>query len=188
MHMSLDGIISGPEGELDWATMDPEIGEFMIPNLLETVDTMILGRMLYLGFEKAWPAMAKNPASPKDIVDFANWIEDSPKVVFTHSDEKLSWTNTQQIQIKTDEDIVNGVANLKKIQGGDIVLFGGARIAQTFVRLGLVDEYRIKLEPILLGEGTRLFEKINSKSKLKLVESKRFDPSGVVVLYYQNIK
>lgn len=91
MHMSLDGIISGPMGELDWATLEPEIGEYMIPDLLQTVDSMILGRNLYLGFSKAWPAMASNPNSPNDIKDFAHWIEDSPKYVISNFDEKLKW-------------------------------------------------------------------------------------------------
>ena len=91
MHMSLDGIISGPKGDLDWANKsDEKSAKYLGTDLLRTVDTMVLGRNLYHGFEHAWPAMAKDPKSPKDIVDFAHWIEDSPKIVFSHTDKNLA--------------------------------------------------------------------------------------------------
>ncbi|HEX3640806.1 MAG TPA: dihydrofolate reductase family protein, partial [Ktedonobacteraceae bacterium] len=73
---------------------------------------------------------------------------------------------------------------LKQQSGGDMVLFGGARFAQTFVKLGLIDEYRLKLQPIVLGNGKPLFKDIKDRINLKLIQSKTFD-SGVVGLYYQ---
>jgi dihydrofolate reductase len=188
MHMSLDGIVAGPNGELDWANMaDESVGRYLIADLLSTVDTMVLGRVLYQGFQQAWPAMAVDPKSPKDLVEFAHWIEDSPKIVFSHTEQKLDWKNSRLVSAKSDDDVRREVAKLKQEKGGDIVLFGGARLAQTFARLGLIDEYRFKLESAVVGSGSPLFKDIKDGLKLKLVKSKVFE-SGVVGLYYEPVK
>lgn len=91
------------------------------------------------------------------------------------------------ISVQNDEDIVKEVKKLKKQTDGDIVLFGGARIAQTFVKLGLIDEYQFKLQPIVFGKGMALFKKASSRISLKLIKSKTFD-AGVVGLYYKPVK
>jgi dihydrofolate reductase len=175
MVYSLDGFVGGTKGELDWENRDEEVSRQLVPEFLSTVDTMLLGRVLYQGFQQAWPAMAKNPASPKELVDFARWIEDTPKVV---------WKNSRLVSVKSDDDIAKEVTNLKRQSGGDMVVFGGARFAQTLSRLGLVDEYRLKLQPVALGTGQPLFK---SRVNLKLVKSQAFK-SGVVALYYQPAK
>ena len=187
MHMSVDGFISGKDGALDWPVMDPEVSQYMVPELLKTVDSMILGRVLYEGFSNAWPAMAANPNSPKEIVDFAHWIEDSPKIVISDSEAKLEWKNTRQIVIKNDEEMIDAIQKLKQEPGKDIVLFGGARIAQTLAKLNLIDEYRFKVEPVVVGSGSRLFENVKDRIKLKLIKSKEF-ACGVMGIYYQPIK
>jgi len=186
MHISLDGIISGPKGTLDWAfrVNKDDIDKYFGVDLLKTVDTLVLGRVLYRGFEKAWPAQAKNPKSSKDTVDFAHWIEDSPKIVFSSTKQKLDWKNSRALIVKSDSDILREVAKLKKEKGGDIVLFGGARLAQTFARLNLIDEYRLKLSPVVVGGGRPLFKEIKDLMDLKLIKCKAFD-SGVVGLYYK---
>jgi dihydrofolate reductase len=147
---------------------------------------MLLGRVLYQGFEQAWPAMAKDPSSPKDLVDFAHWIEDSPKIVFSKTLETVGWKNSRLVSVQDDDDIIQEVKKLKQQSGGDMVLFGGARIAQTFVKLDLIDEYRLKLQPIVLGNGKPLFKDRKDRMNLKLLQSKTFD-SGVVGLYYQPV-
>lgn len=183
MVLSLDGFVCGPQNELDWENQDMEIGRELIPELLSTVNTMILGRNLYQGFEQAWPAMAKNPAMPKEIVDFAHWVEDSRKFVFSKTLNSVTWKNSHIVRVQNDEDIINEITKLKKELDGDIVLFGGAEFAQTIVRLGLVDEYRFKLQPVVLGKGKALFQDIQQRMKLKLIKAKQFK-SGVVALYY----
>ncbi len=185
MHMSLDGFIAGPNGELDWATKtDDVMGKYLITDLLNTTDTILVGRVLYQGFEQAWPAMASNPNSPKDLVDFAHWMEDTPKIVFSNTLEKVEWKNSKLIHVKDDNDITKEITRLKQEPGGDMVLFGGVKFAQTLVRLELVDEYRFKLEPVVLGSGKSLFQYVKGKMKLKLAKSKVFDP--VVTLYYKS--
>jgi dihydrofolate reductase len=185
MTYSLDGFVGGPKGELDWEVRDDEVGKFMVPDMLRTVDSMLLGRVLFQGFSQAWPAMAANPSSPKDLVDFARWIEDTPKMVFSQSLDKVGWKNATLVSVASDEDVARQVQNLKQQPGGDMVVFGGARFAQTLTRLGLIDEYRLKVQPIALGAGLPLFDR-NNRTKLKLAKTKEFS-SGVVVLYYQPI-
>jgi dihydrofolate reductase len=186
MVYSLDGFVAGENNELDWENQDTEIGGYMIPDLLKTVDTMILGRVLYEGFSQAWPAMAKAPNMPEGIVDFANWVIDSPKIVISKTLKKAEWENSTLINVESDDDIVKEVKKLKEQPGGDIVLFGGVRLAQTLVKLGLVDEYRFKVQPIVLGKGKALFSGVTEQRKLKLTFSKAFK-AGVVALYYEPV-
>ena len=188
MHMTLDGFIARENGAMDWATMtDQEMDKYMAFNMLMDVGTMILGRVLFQGFEKAWPAMAADPKSPKELVDFAHWIEDSPKIVFSKTLDNIGWKNSRLVKVKSDQDIVTEILKLKEQPGKDIVLFGGARFSQTCAKEGLVDEYRFKLEPVALGTGRALFQEIKNMAKLKLIHSKAFD-SGVLGLYYQPIR
>ena len=182
MHISLDGFVGGPNGEMDSFTMDFEIGKILIAELLSTVDTMLLGRSLYKGFETYWQAAAENPATPKDLADFAHWIVDSPKIVFSQTLEKVEWKNSRLVKGNAGEEIMK----LKQQPGGDMVVFGGAGFASSLVSLGLIDEYRLKLEPVILGKGKPLFKDNDQKIKLKLTNSRTFK-SGVVVLYYQPI-
>jgi dihydrofolate reductase len=184
MVYSLDGFVGGPKGELDWESRDEEVSRQLVPEFLSTVDTMLLGRVLYQGFQQAWPAMAKNPASPKELVDFARWIEDTPKVVFSKTLGNVEWKNSRLVSVKSDDDIAKEVTKLKQQSGGDMVVFGGARFAQTLSGLGLVDEFRLKLQPVALGTGMPLFK---SRVNLKLIKSQAFK-SGVVALYYQPVK
>jgi dihydrofolate reductase len=185
MHLSLDGMIAGSNGELGWANMaDQSIGQHLIPELLSTVDTMVLGHNLYKGFEQSWSVVAKDPNSPQDLVEFANWIINSPKIVFSHSSQDLNWNNSRLITVKNDDEIIEEVSKLKQSQGCDIVLFGGVHMAQTFVKLNLIDEYRFKLESVIVGKGSSLFSDVQDRMKLQLFNSKVFE-SGVVALYYR---
>jgi dihydrofolate reductase len=185
MHMSLDGFIAKNDGAMDWVTMDDSdgLGEYMFGNLWGKADAMILGRVLYKGFEQAWPAMGKDPTSSKEIVEFAKWIENAPKYVFSNTLEKAEWNNSHIVRAADDAAIIAEIKKFRMEPGGDILLFGGASFSETVVRLNLVDEYRLKLEPIILGTGRPLFKDLTAQRKLHLVQSKSFS-SGVVALFY----
>jgi dihydrofolate reductase len=184
MHVSLDGFVCGPHDEMDWTTMnDDQIGKFLIPDLQKTVDTMLVGRVLYQGFEQYWPSVPENPKSPAELIEFAHWMADTPKVVFSNTLEEVNWKNSSLAKA----DPTATVQQLKKQPGGDMVIFGGAMLAAHFVKNNLVDEYRIKLEPVALGKGKSLYKDIADRINLKLINSKAFD-SGVTGLYYEVIK
>lgn len=184
MHVSLDGFVCGPQDEMDWTTMDDDaIGEFLIPDLQKTVDTMLVGRVLFQGFEQYWPTVPENPASKPELVAFAKWMADTPKLVFSNTLREVKWKNSRL----AESSPTNTVEQLKKEKGGDMVLFGGASLAAHFVKNNLVDEFRIKLEPVILGTGKSLYQNLSSRVRLKLIRSKTFS-SGVAGLYYEVIK
>ena len=184
MHISQDGFVCGPQGELDWATMtDDKMGEYMGSDLLKTVDTILVGRVLFQGFEQYWPSVPENPQSPPELISFAHWMIDTPKIVFSNTLKELIWENS----ILAREDPATTVKKLKQEPGGDMVIFGGASLAAHFVREGLVDELRFKLEPIALGKGKSLYSDLKERMKLKLIHAKTFE-SGVAGLFYEVIK
>lgn len=184
MHLSLDGFVCGPHDELDWATMnDDEIGKFLIPELQKTVDTILVGRVLYQGFEQYWPAVPQDPKAPSELVEFSYWMADTPKVVFSNTLKEVKWKNS----ILATSDPTTTVQRMKNEPGGDMVIFGGAALAAHFTKNNLIDEYRLKLEPVVLGGGKPLFKDVKGRVKLKMVRSKAFE-SGVTGLYYEVIK
>lgn len=181
MHVSLDGFVCGPNNEQDWMTMDDhEMGEFMASDFQKTVDTMLVGRVLYEGFASFWPTVPAMPNTPPELVDFAHWMINTPKIVFSKTLQTVDWTNSRLAQ----HDLAEEVAQIKQQPGGDIIVFGGASLVAALAGQNLIDEYRIKLEPIILGTGKPLFALINDRVKLKLTRSKAFS-SGVVGLYYE---
>ncbi|GAB3955211.1 dihydrofolate reductase family protein [Spirosoma harenae] len=181
MHVSLDGFVCGPNNEQDWMTINqPEMGKLLTNEFRETVDTMLIGRVLYEGFASFWPAVPTNPATPPDLVDFANWMINTPKIVFSKTLKTVDWTNSRLAQ----HDLADEIAQLKQQPGGDIIVFGGAALAAELTAQNLIDEYRIKLEPIVLRAGKPLFTHGKERVKLKLTKSLAFS-SGVVALYYQ---
>jgi len=180
MIVTLDGFIGGPNGELDWMVKDDEMDKVLITDLLSTVDTILVGRATYQVFENYWPVVATNPSSSKDMIDLAHWIENTPKIVFSKTLEKVEWKNSRLIK----ENIADEIAKLKQQPGKDMVIFGGVGIVSTFIKLGLVDEYRLRVHPVALGSGKPLFKDIKDRMKLKLLKCEKFN-SGVVALHYQ---
>jgi dihydrofolate reductase len=184
MHVSLDGFVCGSQDEMDWCTMnDDKMGAYLVSDLKTTVDTMLVGRKLYQGFEQYWPSVPQNPKSPAELVALAHWIADTPKVVFSNTLKEVNWKNSSLAK----EDPILTVQRMKQEPGGDMVIFGGASTSAFFAGHHLIDEYRIKLEPYILGKGKSLYGEILERVHLKLIKSKIFD-SGVAGLYYQVIR
>lgn len=179
MDVTLDGFVGGPNGEMDWMSRDFEMSGYAVGDLLPAVDSYLVGRKTYQSFEQAWPAMAANPASPKELVQFAHWIEHTPKVVFSNSVTSVAWENSSVV----GGDVAAAVARLKRQPGKDMVLWGGAGILGTFTQLGLIDEYRLKVHPVAIGAGKPLFANLKDKVKLHLTLAKSFSAGGVCLYY-----
>jgi dihydrofolate reductase len=183
MMMSLDGFIEGPNGEMDWLPPfnDEEkwkdIHEEMWTQLNST-DTILLGRITYQIWEEYWPAVAKNPSSIKNDLKFSQYVDKTQKIVFSKTLKKVNWKNTRLISKNIAEEILK----IKEQSGKNIVLAGGANIAQTFMNLRLIDEYIINIHPVILGKGKPLFKNITDRHKLILIGSKIYN-SGMVGLY-----
>src|SRR5687767_2124552 len=131
MHVTLDGFVSGPNGELDWSTPNayeslPDVQEF-----LKSVDTMILGRVTYEGLMPYWTA---------ETGEFADWMNITPKFVISTTLTKVEWGKWDNASLLCD-DLLEKVKNLKQEYGKDMIIFGGATLIQSFTNLGFIDEY-----------------------------------------------
>jgi dihydrofolate reductase len=171
--VSLDGSFEGPNKELDWHVWDDEMEKYM-GDFLNTVDAILLGCVAYQLLANYWPSSNEN---------LAPMLNNLPKIVFSRTLEKVEWNNSRLIR----ENIKEEILKLKQQPGKDLVLFGGANIASTLNELGLIDEYRIIVNPVVLGNGKPFFKDVKDKFSLKLSGAKSFS-CGNVILNYQPIE
>lgn len=177
VHLSLDGYVNGPNGELAWANVVPEIAAD-VDERLKAVGTVVYGREVYGMMAGYWPTVNGDPDSTGHERTHAAWVEAIPKVVISRSLERAEWNNTTVIR----EDVVGAVNALKAQPGGPLMVFGSPRLVHVLAGLGLIDEYLIYLNPVTLGGGTPLFGPGHAAT-LTLLESKTF-AAGVVMLRY----
>lgn len=174
--VTLDGLIEGANGELDWLIFDDEIVQFS-NDFLKEVDTIFYGRKAYEVFGK----QSSDSSSSKSEKEFTNTVNNMTKYVFSKTLKKVEGN-----VIVIDGNIAEEVKKIKQQPGKDIWLSGGSSIITTFADLDLIDKYRLSVHPIVLRSGRPLFKGINDKLNLKLLETKSFS-SGVVLLSYQPV-
>lgn len=152
MIVSLDGFIEGPGGELDWfEDGDPEFERYC-EEMLDSVGLALYGRKSYELMLSYWPNAELNPRSPADLA-FARKMNALPKLVISRSLPRAEWNNTGIIR----DNLAETILDLKRQEGKPIVLWAGASLVKSLSELGLVDEYRLIVHPVLLGRGTPLF-------------------------------
>jgi dihydrofolate reductase len=173
-YVSLDGFFAGPEGEIDWFVWDEETAENS-KELLGSIDTILFGRVTYELMASYWPT-ASPPADDPVIIEAMNNL---PKIVFSMTLEKVGWNNSRLVK----DNIAEEISKMKQQAGKDMVIFGSGSIVSTLAQLGLIDEYRIFVNPIVLGRGKPLFKGIKGRINLKHLETKTFH-NGVVLLCY----
>src|SRR5688572_24077028 len=170
MMVTLDGFAVGPKEEMDWLppfndeALWKDIHEEMWSQL-RSVDTLLLGRVTYKIWETYWPAAATNPSSTRSDIEFSRYADRTQKVVFSKTLEKVEWKNTRLVKGNIAEEI----AKMKRQPGKNLALVGGPGIAQTFMKLGLIDEYQITVHPVILGGGNPLFRDVGERRRLRLV-------------------
>ncbi|MEK5231844.1 dihydrofolate reductase family protein [Lysinibacillus sp. FSL K6-0232] len=171
LAVTLDGFIEGKNGEVDWCIMEPDM-EFT--SFLHEIDTILYGRKSY----EAWGQYTPD----------TNNEEDKQFWSLIHSKGKYVFSSTLQDQHHNvtliHENIAEEMFKLKQKQGKNIWLYGGASLITTFINLGLIDEFRLSVHPVVLGEGKPLFTNITERLQLTLIQTKAFS-SGVVQLIYQ---
>lgn len=175
MMISLDGYFEGPGRELDWHTVDDEFNEYAI-DLLNSVDLLVFGRVTYELMAGYWPS----PAALADDPVIAGKMNSLPKVVVSRTLDAAEWSNTTLIKENAGEEI----ARIKQKPGKDIAIFGSSDLSVSLIQFGLIDEFRIIVNPIVLGGGKPLFKGIRNRLKLELVKTRTFG-SGNVMLYYR---
>ena len=177
MMVTLDGFFEGPNQEIDWHNVDEEFNEFAI-HQLDDVDTLLFGRVTYQLMASYWPTPLAKENDPI-IADKMNTV---PKIVFSKTLEKVEWNNSRLVKGNIAEEVLQ----LKQQQGRDLAIFGSSALTVSLLQMGLVDELRIMVNPVVLGNGKPLFKGIHHKLNLKLLKTKTFR-SGNVLLYYQPI-
>src|SRR6266705_5006548 len=180
--VTLDGFFEGPNKELDWHIVDEEAKEYA-KELRNNVDTLLFGRVTYQLMADYWPAADTNSSTSKSDLEFADKMNNLPKIVFSKTLQEVKWNNSSMVK----ENIAEEISKMKQQPGKDLVIFGSGSIVSTFMQLGLIDEYRIILNPIVLGNGNPLFKGINEKQNLKLLKARMFS-TGVVILFYEPVK
>jgi len=179
MHVSLDGFVAGPNGEMDWIIMDEEIFQDAI-DLAATTDMALYGRTTYQMMESYWPTVLSNSLSTELERHHAEWVENIHKIVFSKTLKKAEWNNTRLIR----ENIAEKISELKQHSGKSMMIFGSLKLTHSFMQMDLIDEYRINVNPIVLGKGIPLFKNIQQRIDLKLLKTKKF-ASGVIGFLYE---
>jgi dihydrofolate reductase len=173
INMSLDGFADHTVA----VAADDELHEFF-SGLLDDTDIALLGRVTYQLMESYWPHAHQDPKATKGELEFADKFNAVSKIVFSRTLQKADWNNTRLVR----DNMVDEVIHLKQ-QPGKSISLGGISTGQEFMRLGLIDEYWLAVQPVVVGKGKRLFDHQNERMNLMLVDTKVFR-SGVVVLHY----
>ena len=176
--ISLDGIVEDPGGDSDYKhagwTFKIDQGEagpkFKFEETMNS-EALLLGRVTYQGFAKAWPSV-------KD--EFGDRFNSMPKYVVSSTLEKADWNNSTVLK----GDVVEEVTKLRHKPGGDIVVHGSPTLAKTLLANDLVDELRLMVFPVILGSGRRLFGETTDMKRLRLTSSQTVG-DGVLILIYQ---
>jgi dihydrofolate reductase len=176
--LTIDGFIAGPNGELDWmvGSWDDKLKEY-IKEITEPVDCIILGRKLAQGFIPHWTAAFNNPNGAEEG---SKKMVETPKIVFTKSLTKSEWDNT----ILANGDLVDEITTLKKQNGGDIIVYGGAGFVSDLIKHELIDEFHLLINPTAIGKGMPIFKQLDKTQNFNLIRSIAFE-CGIVVIYYE---
>lgn len=172
--LTLDGFFAGVDGEISWHNVDAEFNDFAIKQTPE-FGTLIFGRITYELMAGYWPSQAVI----KDDPIVAGIMNSAEKIVFSRSLDKAEWNNTKLMK-KVD---VDEIKKLKESSEKPMAIFGSGQIVQEFTKLGLVDEYRLMVNPVVLGKGKQLFKE---HMKLQLISHQEFKNGNVLLCYEPN--
>lgn len=179
MHVSLDGFVAGPHGEMDWIKVDDEIFDH-VGKRINKGDTALYGRVTFEMMENYWPTAADKPNATRHDIEHSQWYKEVHKIVLSTTLDEKDFSNTQIISDKI-------VANLNQIRqspdGEDILLFGSPTATHALMQAGLIDGYWLFLNPIILREGIPLFAEHMEQTRLKLLGTRSFG-CGVTELNY----
>lgn len=181
LSLSLDGFFEGPNHDISWHNVDAEFNRFAIEQLKET-DLYLFGRRNYRLMEAYWPRIAQDPSASEDNLEIARLINGTPKIVFSRTLQSVKETKEwKNIQLVRKLDPVE-IRRLKERPGKDICV-GGPNLARSFVKAGLVDEFRFLVMPVIVGHGTTIFKGALGRMKLELVNMQQFDSGNVLLRY-----
>ncbi|MBV9961739.1 MAG: dihydrofolate reductase family protein [Parafilimonas sp.] len=178
MHMSLDGFVAGPDGEMDWINVDEEIFDYIGKRISEG-DTALYGRVTYEMMENYWPAAADSPGASKHDIEHSKWYNGIHKIVLSKTMKDADLANTTIVS----DNLSERINKIKQQQGSDIAVFGSPTATHSLIQQNLIDGYWLFVNPVILGQGIPLFTNIKDKIKLQLLNTRQFT-CGVTELNY----
>ena len=179
VHISLDGLVAGPNGEMDWIKVDEEIFDFGATRI-QKGDTAIYGRVTYEMMEAYWPTAADKPNPTKHDIEHSKWYSTTTKIVLSRT---LKKEDVDQRTIILHNNLVDQITALKQSSGEDILVFGSPSATHSLMKHNLIDGYWLFVNPIVLGEGIPLFKNNSKKTLLTLLSTHQFS-NGVTELFY----
>lgn len=178
MMVSLDGYIEGSDHDLSWHHVDKEFGEFANDQLNE-VDTIVFGRRTYELMESYWPASS----GIEDDPETARLMNNTPKVVISRTLQKVKETENWKNVRLVSENVKEEIEKLKNQEGRDIIVLGSNNLCVSLLEWGLLDELRIMINPVMIGNGTSLFVGLKNKEELALSKTRIFKNGNVLLSY-----
>lgn len=181
LQVSLDGLIEGPNGELDWIGSWEDSFE-----LLPEIDTCVLGGAMYPGYEQYWLAVLADPEGPLPFtgkppsmgeVEYARFADKTPHVVLSQTLESVAWKTARIVR-----DVAE-IRALKQQPGKHIHAVGGASLVSTLMNGHLVDQLRLTVHPLVLGKGKALFKDVDGRHRLELLETRPLAGGRVSLTY-----
>jgi dihydrofolate reductase len=172
MMVTVDGYYEGPNQEFDFWVVDDEFNQFSVEQLDEA-DTLVFGRVTYEGMAAYWPT----PAAQQDDPRVAARMNSLPKVVVSRSLDNAEWANTRIVRAPEELEA------LKQRPGKDMAILGSSDLTASFLQIGLLDELRIMVNPVVVGGGKSVFRTARDKTRLQLIESRTFNSGNVLLTY-----
>jgi dihydrofolate reductase len=176
--VTLNGYFEGPNRDISWNIHDAEENEYAV-EMLKSGNTLLFGRVTYELMASYWPT----PYAIKNDPIVAEGMNTADKIVFSRTLEKVEWSNTRMVKDNIEEEI----KNMKQQPGKNMTLLGSGSILTQFAQQGLIDEYQIMVNPVVLGDGTPIFKGIQHSLNLKLTTTRTFR-NGNVLLCYQPVE
>ena len=181
MHVSLDGFVAGPNGEMDWINVDEELFDYAGDRTNEA-DLALYGRNTFNMMEGYWPTAADQPNASKHDREHAAWYNKVSKIVLSKSMKGQSLKNVTILS----ENVGEQIRKIKDSTGKEIIIFGSPSATHSLMKEGLIDDIWLFVNPVILGNGIPVFKDVPARVKLKLNKTHTLK-SGVVCLHYQKV-
>ena len=179
VQITIDGFIAGPNGEMDFMVWDwDDEAKKYVSELTDSIDCILLGRVLAQGFIPYWEKVASDPADPQYL--FGKKMSDASRVVFSRKLHDIEWQNVKL----ANGDLTEEINKLKNQEGKDMIVYGGGTFVSALIKQGLIDEFNLFVNPVAIGNGMSIFKELGSKQNLTLVRAIPF-ACGIVVLNYE---
>ena len=178
MHVTIDGKTVRPDGSIDWVGEGPEAYDF---EAFDRVDACVLGRVMYPEYEEYWRGVVAGKGDTPEAKRYAEFADRTPHYVLTRTVTTFDWPVAQPVSN------IDQVAALRDQRGRDIYVVGGATTVRSFINAALLDELRLTVHPLLVGEGTSLFDGVSGDQQFEITDTQRLADGALRVVYQASV-